>query len=353
MSSLELGAYPFTSDLQPLMDYQDIEEKVSTSFGAVKVSIYGDRTKHPIVTFHDIGLDSENNFQSFFQFGTVAEFANKFCVYNINAPGQEMDAKPLPENYIYPSMDGLAAIVASVVAHFNFKTFIGFGIGAGANVFLRYALAHQNKLEALILVNAVATKAGWVEWGYQKVNLNYLRTTGMTAFTVDYLLWHHFGKHMDECNPDILRQYRAYFQNHPNPKNLAAFIEAYLNRTDITLQGQNPSTGLPSPLLKVPVLQIVGARSAFVNDTVFVNSQLDAERRDWLKVSDACGLVLDDKPEAVSEALLLFLQGLGYFATMNVCNVIKKMSSAHQAAMPYASNAVETITEERHTEAAV
>lgn len=50
----------------------------------------------------------------------------------------------------------------------------------------------------------------------------------MTAFTVDYLMWHHFGKRLDECNPDIIRQYRAYFQNHPNPKNLAAFIESYL-----------------------------------------------------------------------------------------------------------------------------
>lgn len=40
---------------------------------------------------------ADNNFQNFFQFGTVAEFAEKFCVYNINAPGQEMDAKPFPD----------------------------------------------------------------------------------------------------------------------------------------------------------------------------------------------------------------------------------------------------------------
>ncbi|KAH7728617.1 Protein Y48G10A.3 [Aphelenchoides avenae] len=352
MASLEMGAYPFVTDSQPLMEYQDIEEKVNTSFGAVKVSVYGDRTKHPIVTFHDIGLDSENNFQSFFQFGTVAEFASKFCVYNINAPGQEMDAKPLPDNYVYPTMDGLAAIVESVVSHFGFKSFIGFGIGAGANALLRYALLHQEKLEALILVNAVATKAGWLEWGYEKVNLNYLRTTGMTNFTVDYLMWHHFGKRLDECNPDIIRQYRAYFQNHPNPKNLAALIDSYLNRTALTLQSYDSALSQYKPILRMPVLQIVGARSPFIDDTAYINSQLDPAKRDWLKVSDACGLVLDDKPEAVSEALLLFLQGLGYFPTMNVASVIKKTSSALQSGGGCAIPAVATVTDE-HSEAAM
>lgn len=53
-----MGIYPF--DPQPLNDIIEIEEKVNTAYGQVKVSIYGDRkdTNHiPIVTFHDIGLD--------------------------------------------------------------------------------------------------------------------------------------------------------------------------------------------------------------------------------------------------------------------------------------------------------
>ncbi|VDK19278.1 unnamed protein product [Anisakis simplex] len=137
---MEMGIYPFTHDQQPLMDHApDLEEKVPTVYGNVKVTIYGDRKRHPIVTFHDLALDSENNFQNFFQFGSVADFTEKFCVYNINAPGQEMDAAPLPENYVYPTMDGLAKIVEACVKHFEIKSFIGFGVGAGANVMLRYA----------------------------------------------------------------------------------------------------------------------------------------------------------------------------------------------------------------------
>lgn len=58
MSNLEMGTYPF--DSQPLVDIIEIEEKVNTAYGVVKVSIYGDRKDAnciPIVTFHDIGLD--------------------------------------------------------------------------------------------------------------------------------------------------------------------------------------------------------------------------------------------------------------------------------------------------------
>jgi RsiW-degrading membrane proteinase PrsW (M82 family) len=37
----------------------------------------------------------DNNFQNFFQYGTIEEFGKHFCVYNINAPGQEIESNPL------------------------------------------------------------------------------------------------------------------------------------------------------------------------------------------------------------------------------------------------------------------
>ncbi|EYC12163.1 hypothetical protein Y032_0048g1645 [Ancylostoma ceylanicum] len=170
MSAMEMHA--FHSDAQPLVDnpLPDMhEERVDTDYGKVKVSIYGNRGKHPLVTFHDLALDSESNFQNFFQFVSIAEFTEKFCIYNINAPGQEVDAQPLPESYEYPSMDGLAKIVENVVDHFELQSLIAFGVGVGANVLLRYALLNQRRLDALILVNCVANTAGWIEWAYQKV----------------------------------------------------------------------------------------------------------------------------------------------------------------------------------------
>ncbi|WKX89563.1 hypothetical protein Q1695_008880 [Nippostrongylus brasiliensis] len=348
MNSLEM--HSFQSDFQPLVDNPHAEmqeERIDTAYGKVKVSVYGNRSKHPLVTFHDLALDctlhnqtsltamlfeyvaisAESNFQNFFQFVSIAEFTDKFCIYNINAPGQEVDAQPLHEGYVYPSMDGLAKIVETVVDYFELQSLIAFGVGVGANVLLRYALLNQRRLDALILVNCVANTAGWIEWAYQKMNLRYLRGVGMNTFTVDYLMWHHFGRRLDECSPDIVRQYRVYFQHLPNPTNLAMFIESYMNRSPIAISRD----GQTGPQLNVPVLQIVGAGSPFVNDTVDVNTKLDPAHSDWIKVSDACGLVLDDRPEVVTESMMLFLQGLGFFPTMNVVKLMKKIQDTQNS----------------------
>uniref|UniRef100_A0A914EJL4 Uncharacterized protein n=1 Tax=Acrobeloides nanus TaxID=290746 RepID=A0A914EJL4_9BILA len=72
----------------------ETEQYVETCYGSVLVSIYGDRKKLPIVTFHDIGLNAQDNFGHFFKHDTGNIFNQAFCIYNINAPGQELNAKP-------------------------------------------------------------------------------------------------------------------------------------------------------------------------------------------------------------------------------------------------------------------
>lgn len=111
-------------------------------------------------------------------------------------------------------MDELADMLNIVMAHYNLKSVIGFGVGAGANILARFALNHPNKVrnianflcavsqyykiehfqvECLCLINCASTQAGWIEWGYQKMNSRNLRFKGMTAGVRDYLMWHHFG----------------------------------------------------------------------------------------------------------------------------------------------------------------
>lgn len=91
-------------------------------------------------------------------------------------------------------MDELASQLNFVVGHFGLKSVIGLGVGAGGNILARYALAEPDRVEALCLINVVSTQAGWIEWGYQKMNAMYLRHNGMTQGVLDYLMWHHFGR---------------------------------------------------------------------------------------------------------------------------------------------------------------
>ena len=92
------------------------------------------------------------------------------------------------------------------------KSFIGFGVGAGANILVRFAHLHPDKVGALCLINCCSTAAGWIEWGYQLLNTRNLRTKGMTQGVLDYLMWHHFGKNPEERNLDLVQVEKYIFE---------------------------------------------------------------------------------------------------------------------------------------------
>ncbi len=47
-------------------------------------------------------------FQTFFNSPCMSAVTDSFCVYHVHAPGQEKGAKALPEDFVYPSMEGLS-----------------------------------------------------------------------------------------------------------------------------------------------------------------------------------------------------------------------------------------------------
>ena len=145
------------------------EHDVGTSRGKMHVSRQGKEGKPAIVTFHDIGQNHTSAFLGFFNFHETRPLLEHFCIYHIDAPGQEENSAELPAEYLYPTLDELAVMVGEVVDFFNIKRFIGFGVGAGANILCRYALNSPSRVEALVLVELVASTGGWMDWGYQKV----------------------------------------------------------------------------------------------------------------------------------------------------------------------------------------
>ncbi|CAG9138253.1 unnamed protein product [Plutella xylostella] len=61
-------------------------------------SLNGDRNKPAIVTYHDLGLNYVSSFQAFFSFVDMRALLENFCVYHVNAPGQEEGAPSLPDD---------------------------------------------------------------------------------------------------------------------------------------------------------------------------------------------------------------------------------------------------------------
>lgn len=51
--------------------------------------------------------------QAFFNYPFMQEILPNFCIFHINAPGQEHGAAKLPEEFGYPSMEDLAEQVSA------------------------------------------------------------------------------------------------------------------------------------------------------------------------------------------------------------------------------------------------
>lgn len=305
------------------------DDDVETPYGNMHVAVQGDRSKPAILTFHDIGLNHGTCFQGFFNFSEMQPILRHFCVYHVNAPGQEdgalllkpeHDALGNPESlgsrFVYPTMDQLAESIHSVVEHYGIRSLIGFGVGAGANILARYELLHHDMVDALVLVNPVATQAGWIEWGYQKMNSWYLFSGQVTSFTEEYLLWHWFGKKTRWENHDLITVFRDYIKT-INAQNLALLIEAYIKRTDLgIIREMDSMRRVSARTIRCRTLLLVGDSSPHIEEAEEMNGRMLPEETDFMKIADCGGMPLEEQPGKVCEAFRLFLQGMGYVPSL-------------------------------------
>lgn len=89
----------------------------------------------------------------------------------------------------------------------------------------------------------------------------------------------------EERNHDLVQVYKTYFEHHVNPTNLALFIDSYIRRTDLNIIRElEPSKRKNSQTLSMPVMNITGALSPHVEDTVTLNGRLDPTNSTWMKV---------------------------------------------------------------------
>ncbi|KAL5021266.1 hypothetical protein ScPMuIL_000421 [Solemya velum] len=305
------------------------EDDIETPYGNLHVAVQGDRSKIAIITVHDIGLNHTTCFQGFFNYPDLQQILRHFCVYHVNTPGQEDGALQLrPEHdalgnpdslgnrFVYPTMDQLAESLVSVMDHYNLKRFIGFGVGAGANILTRFALSHPEQMDSLVLVNPTASQPGWVEWGYQKMNSWYLWSGQMTNFTEEYLLWHWFGKKTRWTNHDLATTFKNYIKT-INPQNLSLFIDSHIKRNDLNITRELDSLKKSSTrTIKCRTLLLVGDDSPHMEDVVNMNSRMDPQETDFMKIADCGGMPLEEQPGKVVEAFRLFLQGMGYVPSL-------------------------------------
>ncbi|TKS93141.1 Protein NDRG2 [Collichthys lucidus] len=297
---------------------QGQEHSIETPHGVLHVTLHGTRTtrRPAILTFHDVGLDSKSCFSPLFKFEEMQEIVKNFTLIHIDAPGQEEGGAAYPTGYQYPSMDTVAEMIPAVLQFFNFRTVIGVGVGAGAYILSKFALANPDSVEGLVLVNIDTNARGWIDWAAQKLS-------SVTSSLTEQILSHLFSQEELSSNTDLVQSHRERISKASNLVNIELFWKTY-NRstqahtslhkthTDNRYTSQPTTTDIfsfPSSrrdlniernsTFKCPVMLVVGDQAPYEDAAM----------------ADAGGLPQLTQPAKLTEAFKYFIQGMGYMAS--------------------------------------
>ncbi|TNN72636.1 Protein NDRG2 [Liparis tanakae] len=129
--------------------------------------------------------------------------------------------------YQYPSMDTIAEMIPSVLQFFNFRTVIGVGVGVGAYILSKFALANPDSVEGLVLVNIDTNARGWIDWAAQKLS-------SVTSSLTEQMLSHLFSQEELSSNTELVRSHRERISKASNLVNMELFWKTY-NRCPVML----------------------------------------------------------------------------------------------------------------------
>jgi len=272
--------------------------------------------KYKMITIHNVGLNASSNFSPLLSSEFMQSVMDRFCVYHIILPGQEDGAKDLGHNFVYPSMDHLAEALPKVLQTINVKRAIFMGDGVGANILMRFAMNNSTMIDGLVLVNSCVTTKSNLTWlGEKLMNIN-------TA-PADKLMNYLFSPNEQDRRPILYDAQRQHMVNVMNMNNIQMLFAEYERRSEIAISRPYDPRHMNECTLNCESLVMVGDYSPFLDDVVETNSRLNPEKTHFLKMAEGGGLLLEEEPCNVAEAILLFLQGFGLLPNAKA----KKMST--------------------------
>jgi len=333
----------------------------------LRIFVQPSKSKSSIVTYHDIGTNY-SSFLGFFGCPEMRVICKHFTVYHVCAPGHyegaqnitqgpsDQEETPLKPNEstagdrsgsisnmftvlgrqsayqnratAYPTMDELAEMLTSVVDYFKLEYFVGFGMGAGSNVLARFALHHPEKLLALFLLNPNGTTHTYYEWFRNRwSDIPNLQHGVYTDNILNQLDAHWFGFGLAN-NSDLVEYYNQLMRS-LNPVNVAGYLDAYINRTDLGLIRSLELPSIVEQRAKEKVLPSVP--TAITVDTCLVsgslatdlsraladlNGRMDPRKTQFNLVPDCTGFLMEENPDKLSLNFLHFLRNVGLVVNM-------------------------------------
>ncbi|XP_023210052.1 uncharacterized protein ZK1073.1-like isoform X1 [Centruroides sculpturatus] len=310
------------SEAEDTFPSHEVEEKhfevETTKCGKVKIHVQGDlenlEKKAVFLTVHDIG-SNHSSFKDFVDHPCMLEIKQRSVFVHVDIPGQEDNAGDFPNDVPFPTIQILGEDLVSVLDYLKIKLVVGFGEGAGANVLVRFAIAHPSRVLGLVLIHCVATGVGIMEYFKDKIMNWKLTNVGMNPSAEQYLVLHKFGAQLEsvENKEALIQDYTEKLKNKINPRNLRRYVESYMNRKDIT-------SFIETNLKNMDVLLISGGRAAHLQAVENLYGRMDKQKTAFLKL-DSVGDVFAQAPEKLAQSLLLFVKGLGFLTSVTLPGV--------------------------------
>lgn len=107
---------------------------------------------------------------------------------------------------------------------------------------------------------------------------------------------------------DPMQDYKSRVAN-INPKNLRKYVEAYMNRKDISEK--------LSQIQNLDCLLVAGSKSPYIQGVVSIHGKMDKSKTSLLKI-DNCVDVMHEASTKLAHNLLLFVKGLGYLTSLSL-----------------------------------
>ncbi|VDD81161.1 unnamed protein product [Mesocestoides corti] len=283
--------------------------------GPLTAYLHGGRVGKDVaaLTVHDLGCNHKE-FYEFVNHEHMSQLTQRCFWIHVEVPGQGDNMPDLPSDWKFPTMQKISEGISELCDSLELKHVVVIGDGAGANIVARFAIAREDICLGAILIHCTGTTAGFMESLRDRVNAWKLKSIGMNPSVENYLVLHRFGvfkKATTEAElHGAIKSFLQSLREDINPKNLNKFIQAFMERTNITETIGN---------LKCPVLFITGSLASF-NHTVYtlynalLNSLKDnPARRADVEILEIDGVanVMRERPERVAESVQNFMQGLG------------------------------------------
>jgi pimeloyl-ACP methyl ester carboxylesterase len=285
---------------------------VETRYGPITVTVQGDRSKPPLMTFHDVGLNHRTCFQPLFVCaGTSSDLLRRFCIYHIDAPGCEdggagLEYAPCALLRDGETLDALAERCEDVATYFGLTNVTVLGVGAGATVMALYAGRHASPVVAAMLISPSCTRASTMEHVLGAAAKFNLRRYGWTSWSLQHLMKRMFsyralaGGSGGLFGSDLACTAKREMSE-LNAKAVLAYYEAALNRLDNTHIYEH---------LDIDAIILAGTNSPWYKDTLHMNAVMRPRKVAWIEM-EGCGTVVTmEDPTCLLSPINLFIQRL-------------------------------------------